>query len=48
MYKCYFKNLENDKEFVKIFDNPYQMNQFLTKCRYSKRIKCIGKVKVWV
>lgn len=47
MYKCYFKNLENDKEFVKIFDSPYQMNNFLTKCRCSKRIKLIGKVKLW-
>lgn len=46
MYKCYFKNLENNQEFSKIFDSPYLMNQFLIKCRYSKRIKLLGKVKL--
>lgn len=47
MFKCYFKNLENGKEFFKLFENPYEMNKFLTKCRYSKRIRCIGKTKLW-
>lgn len=47
MYKCYFRNLENNKEFSKVFESPYLMNQFLTKCRYSKRIRLLGKVKLW-
>ena len=47
MWKCYFKNLENGKEFTKIFDSQYLMEKFLTKCRYSKKIKSIGKVKLW-
>lgn len=47
MWKCYFRNLENNREFSKTFDSQYLMERFLTKCRYSKRIKCIGKVKVW-
>ena len=38
---------EAQQRLEKEFDSPYQMNQFLIKCRYSKRIKCIGKVKVW-
>jgi hypothetical protein len=45
MYKCYFKNLEYGYEFTKTFDSPYLMNQFLTKCRYSKRIKLLGKTR---
>lgn len=47
MWKCYFRNLDNGKEFSKIFESQYLMERFLTKCRYSKRIKCIGKVKQW-
>lgn len=47
MWKCYFKNLENGKEFIKFFESQYLMEKFLTKCRYSKRIKSLGKVKVW-
>ena len=46
MYNCYFKNLETGKEFCKQFENPYLMNKFLTKCRYSKRIRFIGKTRV--
>ena len=47
MTRCYCRNLENGKEFSKDFESPYLMNQFLTKCRYSKRIRCIGKVQLW-
>lgn len=46
MFRCYFKNLENGNEFCKEFESPYLMNQFLTKCRYSKRIKLIGKTRI--
>lgn len=46
MFKCYFKNLENGKEFCMAFESPYLMNQFLTKCRYSKRIRLIGKTRI--
>ncbi len=46
MYKCYFKNLEKDYTFSKVFDSPYLMNKFLTKVRYSKRLKLVGKVKL--
>lgn len=47
MYKCYFKNLNNNEEFYKLFDSPYLMNKFLNKCKYSKKIKYIGMVRVW-
>ena len=47
MYVCYFQDLEKDRIFSKIFNSPYIMNKFLTKCRYSKKIRCIGKTKVW-
>lgn len=47
MWKCYFKNLENGETFTKIFDSQYLMEKFLTKCRYSKRIQSIGKVKLY-
>lgn len=42
MYTCYFKDLEKDRIFSKKFENPYLMNKFLTKCRYSKKIRYIG------
>lgn len=47
MWKGYFKNLENGKMFIKIFDNPYEKNQFLIKCRYSKKIKSLGCVPIY-
>ena len=47
MWKCYFKNLKTGEEFVKIFDSQYLMERFLTKCRYSKKIQSIGKVKLY-
>lgn len=46
MYKLYLKNLEKDYVFEKIFDSPYLMNKFLTKLRYSNRLRCVGKVKI--
>lgn len=48
MYICYFKDLVNDREFCKKFSSPYLMNQFLTKCRYSKKIRFLGSSKQWV
>lgn len=48
MYICYFKDLIEDRIFSKKFDSPYLMNKFLTKCRYSKKIRCIGKSQQWV
>lgn len=44
MFKCYFKNLITGEIFTKIFDSPYLKDQFLTKCRYSKKIKSLGCV----
>ena len=49
MIKCYFRNLDNNKIFSLKFDNPYEKNKFLTKCRYSKRIRYLGEgANVWV
>lgn len=44
MWKCYFKNLKTDRVFTKFFKNDYQKNHFMTKCRYSKKIKSLGSV----
>ena len=40
---CYFKNKETGEEFSKTFTNRKDYITFMIKCRYSKRIKCIGK-----
>ena len=42
MYFCYFQDLEMDKVFSKVFESPYLMKKFLTKCKYSKKIRYIG------
>lgn len=47
MYICYFRDLNTNREFSKVFESPYLMNKFLTKCRYSKKIRLIGRTKVW-
>lgn len=47
MFKCYFMNLKTGEIFTKEFDSPYLMKQFLTKCRYSKKIKSLGSVSVY-
>lgn len=47
MWRVYLKNLQTGEEFHKEFESPYLMNQFLIKCRYSKKIKSLGKVKLW-
>lgn len=47
MWICYFKNLLNGKEFEKVFYDQQEMNTFLTKCRYSKKIRFIGRQDVW-
>ena len=46
MWKCYLKNLEKNYIFEKYFDSPYLMNKFLTKVRYSKRLRLVGTTKV--
>ena len=43
----YFKNLKTGEIFTKDFDSDYKKRVFLTKCRYSKKIKSLGCVKVW-
>ena len=47
MWKGYFKNLKTGEIFTKDFDSDYKKRVFLTKCRYSKKIKSLGCVKVW-
>lgn len=47
MYKCHLKNLTTDEVFVKVFSSPFLMEKFLKKCKYSKKIKCIGVTKEW-
>ena len=46
--KCYFRDLQTDRVFSKLFSSPYFEQQFLTKCRYSKKIRYIGREEVWV
>lgn len=45
MWKGYFRNLETGKIFTKMFDNDYEKRKFLTKCRYSKKIRFLGCVR---
>ena len=47
MWECYFKNLETGEVFTKTFDSQYLMERFMTKCRYSKKIRSLGKVKLY-
>ena len=47
MFICYFKNLLTGEIFSKEFDSPYKKNQFMIKCRYSKKIKSLGSTKKW-
>ena len=47
MWKCYLKNLEKDYTFEKYFDSQYLMNKFLTKVIYSKRLRLVGKIRVY-
>ena len=47
MWKGYFKNLKTGEIFTKEFDSDYKKRVFLTKCRYSKKIKSLGCVKIW-
>lgn len=48
MWKCYFKNLKTNQEFEKIFDSQYLMEQELRKVKYSKKIKLLGRTRIWV
>ena len=41
-YVVFLKNLISGETFEKEFTSPYFMNQVKTKCRYSKKIRCIG------
>ena len=43
-YVVVLKNLLTGVIFEKEFDSPYQMNQFKTKCRYSKKVRCISTI----
>lgn len=45
MYKVILKNLQNNKVFEKFFENPYLLNKFKNKCRFSKKVEIIGVVK---
>ena len=47
MWRVFLLNMKTNEEFYKDFDSPYLMNQFLTKCRYSKKVRTLGKVKLW-
>lgn len=47
MWKGYFRNLKTGEIFTKMFDNDYDKRKFLTKCRYSKKIRSLGCVKIW-
>ena len=44
---CYFKNKDTGEEFSKTFTNEKDYSTFMIKCRYSKKITCIGKEQ-WV
>ena len=45
MYEVELQNLETGKTFSKYFDSEYIMNKFLTKCRYSKKIRKLSIIK---
>lgn len=41
MYEVELLNLKTNKKFTKIFWSPYLMNNFIRKCKYSKKLKLI-------
>ena len=46
MWVCKFLNKRTNEEFSKTFFNEKDYALFMTKCRYSKKLKCIDK-KIW-
>lgn len=42
MYEVELLNLENKKTFTKVFWNKYLKNNFVRKCKYSKKLKVLG------
>ena len=47
MWICKFINKDTNEEFSKTFYTEKSYALFMTKCRYSKKITCIGKEQ-WV
>jgi len=47
MYTVMLLDLKSNKRFDKTFSSPYQMNKFINKCRYSKKIKVLGVLNPW-
>lgn len=45
MYEVELMNIETGAIFTKKFDSPYLMNQFLRKCKYSKKVKVLSTTK---
>ena len=41
MYEVELLNLENNKTFTKVFWNEHLKNNFVRKCRYSKKVKVL-------
>ena len=42
MYEIHLLNLQSNKEFTKIFWNKKEVDTFVNKCKYSKKVKIIS------
>lgn len=45
MYRVLLQNLKTNETFEKTFDSPYLKDQFIRKCRYSRKVVVIGVIK---
>ena len=46
MYRVHVKNLKYNRIFTLEFENPYLLEKYLNKAKYSKKIVILGKTKV--
>lgn len=46
MYEIEVMNLKTKAIFKKVFDSYYKFNLFKNKCKYSKKVKVLGWVKL--
>ena len=44
MYQVRLLNLKTNQVFTKTFESPYLKDNFLRKCKYSKKLQVIGVI----
>lgn len=46
-YKVYVLNLLTNQVFTKYIKNEYFLRQFKNKCKYSKKVRVVGEIKLY-